>query len=75
VKFRPLISLRFSSRIFRLARAELSEVFGGAGDDVGEEFHFDAAQGFAAEGDVEEDDGVGGGGGRLVCHLLWCVVW
>lgn len=45
--------------VFRLACAELPEVLGGSGHGVGEEFHFDAAQWFAAEGHVEEDDGVG----------------
>ena len=54
-----LVALRSTERIFCLARAELAEVLRGAWNDVGEDFHFDPAQGFAAEGDVEEDDGVG----------------
>jgi len=41
------IALRSALRVFGFAGAELAEVFGGFGDDVGEEFHFDAAEGFA----------------------------
>ena len=48
--------------VFRLAGAELAEVLGGAWDGVGVELHFDAAEGCAAEGEVEEYDGVFGGG-------------
>jgi hypothetical protein len=48
--------------VFRLARAELAEVLGGAGHLIGVEQHFDAAEGLAAKGDVEEDGGVFGGG-------------
>jgi hypothetical protein len=33
--------------VLGLAGAELAEVFRGFGDDVGEEFHLDAAEGFA----------------------------
>lgn len=52
--------------VLRLAGAELAEVLGGARDSVGVELHFDAAEGFAAEGEVEEDDGVFCGCGHFV---------
>jgi len=41
------VALRPPLGVLGLAGAELAEVFGGFGDDVGEEFHFDAAEGFA----------------------------
>ena len=41
------------------ASAEGTEVFGGFGDDVGAQFHDDAAEGSAVSGDVEEDSGIG----------------
>ncbi len=41
------VALRPPLGVLRLAGAELAEVFRGFGDDVGEEFHFDAAEGFA----------------------------
>jgi hypothetical protein len=66
VEFAAFVALRAAQVVFRLARAELAEVLGGARDGVGVELHFDAAQGFAAEGDVEEDDGVFGGHGLVV---------
>ena len=61
VELAALVPLRAAQVIFRLAGAELAEVLGGARDGVGVELHFDAAEGFAAEGEVEEDDGVFGG--------------
>lgn len=66
VEFTALVALRLPSLVFGLAGAELAEVFGGSGSDVCEELHFHAAEGLAAEGEVEEDDGVGG---WLVCHF------
>lgn len=44
--------------VFRLARAELTEVFCSLGHHVLEEFHFDAAERLAAEGDIKEADRV-----------------
>ena len=41
------IPLRETPRIFTFTRAELAEVFGGFGHDVGEELHFYAAEGFS----------------------------
>ena len=73
-----LVALRPAQVVFRLARAELAEVLGGAGHLVGVEQHFDAAEGLAAEGDVEEDGGVfgGGGGGHFgVFSFLLFVFW
>lgn len=74
VELRALVAQRLSQVVFGLARAELAEVFRGSGRGVGEEFDFDASEGFAAEGDVEEDDGVGGGCGH---GLVWLggLVW
>ncbi len=46
MKFATFIPLRMSPWIFTFTRAKLAEVFGGFGHDVGEEFHFDAAEGF-----------------------------
>ena len=62
VELAALVPLRAAQVVFRLAGAELAEVLGGARDGVGVELHFDAAEGFAAEGEVEEDNGVFGGG-------------
>lgn len=42
----------------------MSKVLGGFGDDGAEELDFDAAEGFAAEGHVEEYDGVAGVAGE-----------
>jgi hypothetical protein len=61
VELAALVALRAAQVVFRLAGAELAEVFCGARDGVGVELHFDAAEGLAAEGEVEEDDGVFGG--------------
>lgn len=44
--------------ILRFASAELAEVFCGAEHDVREELEFNPAQWLAAEGHVEEDNGV-----------------
>ena len=41
------ISQRTPLSVARLARTVLAEILGCAGDDVGEEFEFDAAEGFA----------------------------
>lgn len=43
----PLVPLRLAPGVFGLAGAELAEVFGGAWDDVCEELHLHAAEGFA----------------------------
>ncbi len=62
------------------ARAELTKVFGGARDDVGEELEFESSSRDVRDRDVHEDDGsaVGtcawnnggaGGGGRGACHI------
>ena len=61
-----LVALRPAQVVLRLAGAELAEVLGGAGHLVGVEQHFDAAEGLAAQGDVEEDGGVFGGHFSLV---------
>jgi len=61
VELAALVALRAAQVVLGLAGAELAEVLGGARDGVGVELHFDAAEGFAAEGEVEEDDGVFGG--------------
>ena len=47
VEFGPFVALRATEGGLRLAGAELSEVFGGLGDGVGEELDQDAAEGFA----------------------------
>lgn len=47
MEFTPLIPLRIPLRVFRLAGTILAEILGGFGRDVGKEFHFDAAEGFA----------------------------
>ena len=44
--------------ILGLAGAELAKVFCGEGEGVGVEEEFDSAEGFAAQGEVEEDGGV-----------------
>jgi hypothetical protein len=64
VEFAAFVALRTAQVVFRLASAELAEIFGSARHAVGVELHFDASEGFAAKGDVEEDDGVFGGGGH-----------
>lgn len=51
----PLIPLRPTEVVLALARAELPEVFGRLGNYVLKELEGDAAEGLAAEGDVEED--------------------
>ena len=43
VELAAFVAQRFAQVVFSLARAELAEVFSGAGDNVGEEFHLDAA--------------------------------
>ena len=58
VELGALVALRAAQVVFRLACAELAEVFGGARHGVGVQKHFDAAERFAAQGEVEEDDGV-----------------
>lgn len=42
-----LVALRSALGVFRLAGAELAEVFGRLGGDVCEEFHLDAAERFS----------------------------
>ena len=64
VELAALVPLRPAEVVLRLARAELAEVLGGAGGGRGEELHFDAAEGFAGQGEVEEDYGVGLGVGH-----------
>lgn len=61
VELAALVALRAAQVVLGLAGAELAEVLGGARDSVGVELHFDTAEGLAAEGKVEEDDGVFGG--------------
>ena len=48
-----------------LSGAVLTKVLGRAWDDVCKDFHFDTAQGFTTEGNVEEDDWVG-----WSCHIV-----
>lgn len=50
MEFTPFIPLRSTLSVFGLARAELTEVFGRFGGRICEEFHFDAAKGFACGG-------------------------
>ena len=45
MKLAPLVPLRSPQTILRLARAELAEILGGAGDDMAEQFDLDAAKG------------------------------
>lgn len=45
--------------VLGLARTVLTEVLGGLGHDIVEEFHLDTAQRLAAYGDVEEDHWIG----------------
>lgn len=59
VKLAAFVSLRPAVWPFGLTRAELTEIFGGFGSLGLEELHFDSAERFAADGDVEEDDRVG----------------
>jgi len=47
VEFTAFVALGPALGVFGLAGAVLAEVLGGLGDGVGEEFHFDAAQGFS----------------------------
>ena len=61
VELAALVALRAAQVVLGLAGAELAEVLGGARDGVGVQLHFDAAEGLAAEGEVEEDDRVFGG--------------
>ncbi len=58
VELAVLVALWPAKLTLRFASAELTEVFGGARDDVYEKLDFDAAQRLAAEGSVEEDDWV-----------------
>ena len=44
VEFAVFVTLRSAEMVFRFTRAELAEVFCGAWDDVGEEFHFDSTE-------------------------------
>ena len=46
VELAPFVALRAALGAFGLAGAELAEVLGRFGRGVGEEFHFDAAEGF-----------------------------
>jgi hypothetical protein len=46
VEFTPFISLGPPEVVLRLAGAELAEILGGLGDDIGEELELDSAQGF-----------------------------
>lgn len=66
---RAFVALGSAEVVLGFTGAELAEVFCGSGDGVAEELHFDAAEGLAGEGDVEEDYGVwllglGGCGGH-----------
>ena len=47
MEFAALVALWPAERVLGLAGAELTEVLCGAGDDVVEEFHLDAAEWFA----------------------------
>ena len=78
VEFRAFVSLRTVLAGSGLASAKLAEVLCGSGDGVGEELHFDPAEGFGGESDVEEDDGVGflwGGGGHGWGLIWWQFRW
>lgn len=44
VKLAPLVALGLASVIFRLASAELAEIFSGSWDHIPEQLHLDAAQ-------------------------------
>lgn len=52
------IAYGLAATTFIFAGTELAEVFASFGDDFGEEFELDAAERFAAEGNVKEADGV-----------------
>jgi hypothetical protein len=52
----------------RLTSAKLTEVLGSLGDNIGTEFHDDAASGLAANGDIKKDLGVGPGM-QLHCEM------
>lgn len=54
-----LVALRPPETVLRFACAVSPEVLRGAWHDVREEFHLYPTEGFAAKGDVEEDNGVG----------------
>jgi hypothetical protein len=61
VKFRSLVSLGTASGIFGFAGAKLSKVLCSFGDDIFEEFKYDAAEGFACvrqsvSGETQEFD-------------------
>lgn len=43
MEFTPFVTLWMAEGVLCFAGAELAEVFGGFGDGVGEELHFDAA--------------------------------
>lgn len=58
VEYAVLVALRPASTVLGFACAKLAEVFCCSGYDVREKFHFDAAEWFAAECGVEEDDWV-----------------
>lgn len=60
MELRALIPQWLAIGALGLADAELPEVLGRLGDDAAEELDFDAPEGLAAEGHVEEDDGVVG---------------
>lgn len=47
VELGAFVALGAAQVVLRLAGAELAEVLGGLGDGVGEEFDFEAAEGFA----------------------------
>lgn len=53
MEFAPFVALRSPLRVLGLAGAELPEVLGRFGCRVGEELHFDAAEGFACEGEIQ----------------------
>lgn len=47
MEFAAFVALRPALRVLGFAGAILAEVFGGFGDGVCEELHFDAAEGFS----------------------------
>ena len=71
VKFGALVALWDAKGRARFTGAELAEVLTGFGKGGGEEMHFYPAERFAAESEVEENDGLGlawFGDGRDGCH-------